>query len=98
MTDLGTLSDSRPISQALGINEKGQIVGFAQNASSDESSSIALLWENGRLMDLNTLIPADFPWFLEEAFSINDRGQIVGHMVNKATGEIHAFVATPIQE
>ena len=48
------------------------------------------------LIDLNTLIPADFPWFLQEAFSINDRGQIVGHMVNKATGEIHGFLATPV--
>jgi probable HAF family extracellular repeat protein len=96
MTDLGTLPGS-PMSQALGINEKGQVVGFAQDANGDESSSIALLWENGSLIDLNTLIPADFPWFLQEAFSINDRGQIVGHMSNNATGEVHAFLATPVE-
>ena len=97
MSDLGTLPGS-PISQALGINEKSQIVGFAQDANGDESSSIALLWEDSVLIDLNTLIPADFPWFLQEAFSINDRGQIVGHMVDKRTGEIiHAFLATPVE-
>jgi probable HAF family extracellular repeat protein len=98
ITDISTLSEDRPISQALGINKKGQIVGFSQDANSDESSSIALLWQDGELTNLNTLIPADFPWFLEEAFSINDRGQIVGHIVNKGTGEIHGFLATPVQD
>jgi len=97
MQDLGTLPGS-PISQALGINNKGQIVGFAQDAAMDESSSIALLWQDGVLIDLNTLIPPDSPWFLEEAFSINDRGQIAGHMFNASTGEIHAFLATPISD
>jgi probable HAF family extracellular repeat protein len=96
MADLGALSGSHPISQALGINEKGQVVGFAQDANGDESSSIALLWQNGILTDLNSLIPADSPWFLQEAFSINDRGQIVGHMFNTTTGEVHGFLATPV--
>ena len=96
MTDLGTLP-GLPISQALGINEKGQIVGFAQDATGDESSSVALLWQDGKLIDLNTLISADSPWFLQEAFSINDRGQIAGHMFNRETNEVHAFVATPLE-
>jgi probable HAF family extracellular repeat protein len=95
MTDLGTLPGS-PISQALGINEKGQVVGFAQDTNGDEFSSVALLWQNGVLTDLNTLIPADSPWFLQEAFSINDRGQIVGHAFNASTGEVHGFLATPV--
>ena len=94
--DLGILPGS-PISQALGINNKGQIVGFAQDANGDESSSIALLWQDGVLIDLNTLIPPDSPWFLQEAFSINERGQIAGHMVNTSTGQIHAFLATPVE-
>jgi hypothetical protein len=56
-----------------------------------------LLWENGILTDLNTLIPADSPWFLQEAFSINERGQIVGHMFNSPIGETHGFLATPVE-
>lgn len=97
MTDLGTPSDSLPISQALGINDKGQVVGFAQDANGDESSSVALLWQDGILIDLNSLIPADSPWFLQEAFSINERGQIAGHMFNSSTGETHGFLATPVE-
>jgi len=56
-----------------------------------------LLWQDGVLIDLNTLIPPDSPWLLQEAFSINERGQIAGHMVNTSTGQIHAFLATPVE-
>jgi hypothetical protein len=49
------------------------------------------------MTDLNSLIPSDSPWFIHEALGINDRGQIVGHAINKISGEIHAYLATPVE-
>ena len=38
----------------------------------------AFLYREGRMQDLNDLIPSGSGWVLEEARAINDRGQIVG--------------------
>ena len=78
MTDLGSLSDALPTSQAIGINNQGQVVGFSQNAAAEDASSVAVLWENGTITDLNTVIPAGSSLFLMEATAINDRGEIAG--------------------
>ena len=45
---------------------------------------------------LTPLIPADSPFYLLFACSINDAGEIVGPALNKNTGEVHAYLATPI--
>jgi probable HAF family extracellular repeat protein len=45
------------------------------------------------MKDLNTLIPANSGWFLQEARGINDAGQIVGSGWNN--GQYRAFVLTP---
>lgn len=50
------------------------------------------------MTDLNTLVPADSPWFFLEALGINDRGQIAGYAFNASTGEVHGLVATPVQD
>jgi probable HAF family extracellular repeat protein len=94
MTDLGTLPGI-PGSLAPSINNKGQVVGFSDDFN---GNTVALLWQNGTMTDLNTLIPADSPWFLLEALGINDRGQIAGYAFNASTGEVHGFVATPVQD
>jgi hypothetical protein len=53
----------------------------------------ALLWEDNAPIDLNTLMPAGSPWYLQTASSINDAGEIVGW--GAINGEVHAFLATP---
>ncbi len=93
MTDLGTLPGD-VVSWAETINSKGQAVGTSFDASGNPHP---FLWENGVMTDLNTLIPADSPLFLLEAIGNNDRGEIVSFGVQPATGEIHAYKATPSQ-
>ena len=63
MTDLGSLSAELPTSQAIGINNKGQVVGFSNDAAGDDTSAVAVLWQNGTPTDLNTVVPADSPLF-----------------------------------
>jgi probable HAF family extracellular repeat protein len=73
MTDLGTFGTN---SNAFAINSEGQIVGRSRL---NRTTVHAFLWENGGpMVDLNTLIPANSSLQLEEAFNINDRGEITG--------------------
>lgn len=60
-------------SAAADINNLGQIVGFA-NLS--EGVSHAFLYENGKMIDLNTLIDPASGWTIEGAAAINDLQQI----------------------
>jgi probable HAF family extracellular repeat protein len=93
MTDLGTLPGDVH-SNGESINIKGEVVG----RSSDSSfNGRAFVWQNGVMTDLNTLIPANSPLYLMNATSNNDRGQIVGSALQISTGEVHAFLATPIE-
>jgi probable HAF family extracellular repeat protein len=94
MTDLGSLSIDLPTSQADGINNYGQVVGFSNDAAGDDPSAVAVLWENGTITDLNTVIPAGSPLFLMEAVSINDRGEIAG-WGRLANGYIRPFLLIP---
>jgi uncharacterized membrane protein len=72
----------------------------------------ALLWEHGSYTDLNTLVAADSPLYLPQAYSINNAGQITGYglvksactvqsppawLVNQAACPVvHAFVLKPL--
>lgn len=96
MIDLGTLP-GYPNSIALGINDQGQVVGGASDFPFLGGNSTAFLWQKGVMTDLNTLIPAGSPLYLWYATGINSRGQISGQGVVVATGEFHAFLATPVQ-
>jgi probable HAF family extracellular repeat protein len=70
-------------------NDGGEVVGFAIDASGQR----ALVWQNNVPVDLNTLIPAGSPWYLQAACSINNAGEIAGQgLIN---GEVHAFLLTP---
>jgi probable HAF family extracellular repeat protein len=80
-----------------GINNQGQVVGSTQNSHGDWSH--AFLWQNGVMIDINTLFPANSNLYATMANQINDKGQISGMAVvitGPHTGEIHAFVATPV--
>ena len=61
------------MSEADGINSRGQIVGISYPC--DGSRSNAYLWEQGELVDLNSLVPPNSP-HLTAAVGINDRGEI----------------------
>jgi probable HAF family extracellular repeat protein len=90
-TDLGHLSGDCG-SRAWGINASGQVVGtsdFFCNVDPDHPQGFpdhAFLWENGDLVDLNSLIPqgSSFVLIFTGPLSnvlvpnINDRGEIVG--------------------
>ncbi len=75
LTDLGTL-DGDCFSVAWAINSHGQIVG--SSFSCDSGRHRAFLWENGSMVDLNALIPADSSLELTDPLKITDSGEIAG--------------------
>lgn len=83
-TDLGTLGGTQ--SEALGINNLTQVVGWSYVASGVEH---AFLWTKaGGMRDLGTLGGST-----SRAYAINDKGQVVGAAAN-AAGQTHAFLWT----
>ena len=104
LTDLGAASGYDD-SDAKGLNNQGDIVGqssreastfqlFLQRYTGRDDSQIACLWRNGKVQDLNMLIPTDADWTLLGAQGINDRGQMVGYGLHHGQGR--AFLLTPI--
>jgi len=83
---------------ATGINHKDQVVG----TSFDTNGNLhAFLWEDGTMIELGTLFPSDSDLYPTMANEINSRGQISGMATvtsGKHVGEIHAFLATPVDE
>jgi probable HAF family extracellular repeat protein len=90
--DLGALG-ADVMSAAIWINNSSQVSG---GSCDDMGNCRAFLWQNKVMTDLNTLIPADSPFYLLFACVINDAGEIVGPALNKNTGEVHAYLATPV--
>ena len=78
-----------------GINEKGGIVGWVDTANKSQP----FLWQDGRMHDLNQMIPRSTGWVLEEAVAINDRGQIVcnGYARGDGNGSKRALLLTPVK-
>ena len=97
---LGGLLPGDVSSFATSINNRGQVVGSSFDSSSNWSHG--LIWENGRMFDLNQLFPARSNLYVISASNINESGQIAGMAVDMAgphAGEIvHAFLATPVDE
>ena len=92
MTDIGVLPGDN-ISEALDINDQGQVVGVSF------PSGHAFIYENNKIWDLNSLLPKDSPLLLLFAGGINDRGEITGEACVIANGacttDQPAFLAIP---
>lgn len=81
---------------ANAINEAGQVVGMVRprsEGSGQRQREYAALWDDGRLLDLNNLIPKDTGWHLDEATGTNDAGLICGYGVRGI--DRRAFLLVP---
>ncbi|HEY1867295.1 MAG TPA: hypothetical protein VGG70_03305, partial [Candidatus Cybelea sp.] len=74
------------------INSRAQVVGTSFKC--DASFTTAYLWEQGTIVDLNTLIPSSSALHLFFPIDINDRGEIAG-LGTLANGDVHAFLLIP---
>lgn len=88
MEDLGVLPGGWK-SEALGINNRGDIVGNAETPGDCR----AVLWKDGKILDLNATLPANSGWKLFFANSINAKGQIVG--LGRCGTQYRAYMLTP---
>ncbi len=93
MTDLGTLGGQD--STAAAINDKGVAVGTSLTYNSANHGFVDV---RGRMLDLNSLIPAESGVVITNAEDVNERGQIVaqGYETNNPTTHL-AFLLNPIR-
>jgi probable HAF family extracellular repeat protein len=91
MKDLGTLHGDLA-SVALGMNENGKIVGLSFDKT---GMPRAFLRVDGKMLDLETLIPEDSPLVPLGAEIINARNEIAGFGVDPNTGDVHGYLAVP---
>jgi probable HAF family extracellular repeat protein len=81
MTDLGTLGGSTSI--AHDINKHRQVVGTSETGEMRgepvpwQRIEHAFIWQDGKMTDLNTLLPPESGWEFSSAAAINDAGQIL---------------------
>jgi probable HAF family extracellular repeat protein len=76
MTDIGALRAGSYYTSANGINASGQIVGFGEIGGAGRAF---LYMPATGIVDLNSLLPLNSGWVLEDALALNDAGQIVGN-------------------
>jgi probable HAF family extracellular repeat protein len=97
---LGGLLPGDVSSFATSINNRGQAVGSSFDSKGNWSHG--LLWQNGRMIDLNTVFPASSNLYVVNASNINESGQIAGMAVEMSGSHartiVHAFLATPVDE
>jgi probable HAF family extracellular repeat protein len=97
--DLGSAGSTETV--AFAINDQEQIVGITLVPYNTSCSGVpcieyeqhAFIYENGGIVDLNSLIPPCSGWDLSWALDINNRGQIVGY--GTINGSFHGFILTP---
>lgn len=82
MTDLGTLGGTN--GSPVAMNDLGQVVGDCKFTN---GVTHPFLWEKGRIIDLNTLLPQNSGWELTNARLINNAGRIVGLGLYQGTSQ-----------
>src|ERR1051325_10095174 len=93
-TDMGR--DNSPETVAYDINDFGQAVGYTLVLPENSCRSCtdyhihAFIYQNGVMVDLNTLLPSRSGWELVQAYAINNTGKIVGYGLIR--GQYHAFL------
>ncbi|GAA0768545.1 DUF3466 family protein [Ideonella azotifigens] len=93
LISLGALDDDD--AEALAINSKGAIVGHAVTKTWEDR---AMLWQGGKIIDLNTKISdkkRQHGWVLKSAVGIDDSGKIIGLAYDGWTGSWHTYLLTP---
>jgi probable HAF family extracellular repeat protein len=93
--DLGTLYPDHTTALALGINDKGQIVGTSCPV---QGACHAFLYENGVMRDLNAFRVPGYEFHLTRAQDINNDGAITGSAVDlpvTTPSQTRAFLALP---
>lgn len=90
--DLGVLSGDA-LSEALGVNDREQVVGISLGST---PYGQAFIYQNGVLTNLNSLVLPGTTLLLTDAQDINDEGVITGQAYDPNTGVIKAFVAIPV--
>jgi probable HAF family extracellular repeat protein len=101
--DLGAVGTDC-FSEAWAISSDGQVGGVS--VSCDGNNWRAFLWQEGSMVDLNTLIPPGSSLQLVYAIGINDRGEIAGNGVPVGVPTApptqdtmsHAFLLIPCDE
>jgi probable HAF family extracellular repeat protein len=95
MKDLGAFPYATN-SYATGINNSGVVVGYVQNGPGGPPSTdasvphpSAFIYENGRMTDLNSLLPQPSNWYIVNASGINNEGVVVG--IGYHNGGIHGY-------
>jgi len=75
---------------AYGVNDQGDVVGYYNVGRNP------FLWENGSLVDLQSEIDPLSGWSLQDAYDINELGQIVGY--GYLNGQQRGYLLTPVPE
>jgi probable HAF family extracellular repeat protein len=74
MVDLGTLGGTQ--SYAYGVNDQGSAVGYSYITGN--AATHGFMYANGILVDLNSLLPIGSGWTINQAYAIDDAGDILG--------------------
>ncbi len=71
--DLGTLGGSQ--SYAYGVNDDGAVVGYSYRTGNEGTDGF--VYSDGVLVDLNGLLPIGSGWTIDQAYAINNAGDIL---------------------